>query len=515
MPADVKKQIDALSAEFDRWMEARIDVVSGSELTPEKREKRRAKADRDPLFWAKTYFPQIFRLPWNAMHHWIAERPWGRWTLDGHPESGKSALCYVLYVVRPLVMGEGGIINNNAYKLEDAERRVWGVSELIRNNRLLNYDYPIKFQRDAMTHLKINDTELIPGSVRTGLRHLTTAQFERVRYQINDDLYNRVSVRSQTLIDECMDFITGEAWRQLSGNIPHLSITLGNTITERSPIVRLAEMYPDNHFSFPALDERGESNWPQFRSAKEWDEYSRSIPYHVWLGEYMAKPAPQGDTFKPDWIRHTPPLANMTMTARIACHDTARGESPAACDKAVITGSLWVDETGAREVVVVEDIYLRPDPYPLLFDYMSALRDRLPYSVLQVENDFAQWDFAQPYYNQWVAAIGTRLPLPIDFFLAKDMATEFLSAKKEDRIMSLVHPVQTGILVFDEAALKTKDGERFLVQYNGWRPGAKTLVDGLDAMASFYILIRRYAATGSFKPSRARSIEKPRWFRFF
>jgi hypothetical protein len=491
-----RKAIEALSASFEHWLLEAFAPVSKTELTPEKREKRRAGAENNPLGFAKIYFPQIFSLPWNALHRWMASLGPGCWTCSGHPESGKSALAHILFAVRPLVYGLGGIVNLNTQKEPVSQDRVLGILELIRKNERIQYDFKISVERDSMTHAIVNGTHLIPGSVNTGLRNITTAEFGRVDWQVNDDLYNRITLSEKNTSDNVTDFVTGEAWRQLSSFRPSFSITLGNVITEDAPIERLRKMNPANHFSFTALNEKGESNWPEFRTKKAWEKFASTKPAHVWFGEYLEKPLVKGDVFELGWLRTFVKKAEDEFTVRIATHDAARGASPAACRKALVTGSFMADGR-----LIIEDIYARRESYPEFFNYALALHTRLPYLIMQFENDFAQYDLAKPYYEQWSRQ--TQSVLPIDVFLAKDLVTEFSSAKKEERIMYLVNPIQTDIIRFVPGVIETPDGQVFKNQYSGWPKWKEN--DVLDAMATLYILGKRYIETGSFKPARERS----------
>lgn len=214
------------------------------------------------------------------------------------------------------------------------------------------------------------------------------------------------------------------------------------------------------------------------------------------MEKISEKPLVKGDVFELAWLRTYVKKEEDEFLVRIATHDAARGESPAACRKALVTGSFMADGS-----LVIEDIYARRENYTAFFNYALALRSRLPYLVMQFENDFAQFDFAQPYYLQWCAR--SKAVIPLDVFLAKDLITEFSSAKKEDRIMYLVNPVQTNIIRFASGVLETPDGEVFKNQFSGWPKWKEN--DVLDAMATLYILGRRYIESGSFKPARERS----------
>jgi len=500
----MKRKFEKLDRTFEHFLDNVLLRVSESDLTPEKRAARRKKADVDDLAFAKIYFPGIFNLPWNDAHRWIASLKSGRYTISGFRKCGKSAFTYVTKAIKPICLRIGGIVNINARTMEISDERTAALVRLMMRNKMLVYDYDIELEQKLKGFYIINNTYLIAGSFSTGLRNLVDDQFKRIRVAINDDLYNKNTVTSELDNERVFDFVESEVSGQLEDDA--LCITMGNSISETCPIVRLKEAHPDNHFSLPALDENGQSTWPEYRTTEEWIEFSRTIPWDVWLGEYMDRPSIKGDVFQPDWLRYIN-INLLTVLASVSACDPSHGTSPAACDKAVLTVSLC-----SNHEVVVQDIWIRKESYLNMFDYVDELRYKIDkWKILLFENDFNQWDFAEPYYQDWVRK--RQKTLPIFRHFARQLATEHRAADKESRILNLVHPHQTGMILYSEHIKNTADFERFKTQFLAFGR-TKEKLDGLDALATAYIMVFRYLQSGGrFRTIKEKIFESTSWFR--
>ena len=495
-------QLEQLDHRFEQFLDGVLVDYVETELTPEKRDKRRARADKDDLEFCKIYFSNIFDLDWNDAHRFIAECKVGMFTVSGFRKCGKSAVTYVAKAIKPIALGIGGIININCRTLEIADERTAALKRLMFRNALLLYDYEVELQQDLKGNYIINNTYLISGSVKTGLRSLVDEQFKRIMVSINDDLYNKNTVTSLYDNEKVVDFIESEVKGQLEDD--GLSITMGNSISENCPIVTLKEKHPDKHFSLPALNEKDESTWPSYRTTEQWQIERKDIELTVWLGEFMDKPAIKGDVFDINWLRGI----NLNLTeiiASISALDPSHGKSPSACDKGLATVGL----TKKHEVVGL-DMFIRKESYAQVFDYVDALRNRVPHwKVLLFENDFNQWGFAAPYYQDWVRR--TTKTLPIVQHLASQLATENRGSDKDSRILNLVHPHQTGMFLYDESILKSPDFLKYRTQYLAFGKDKEKL-DGLDALATAYIMIFRYAVTGKFKALKKRTFVRTQSF---
>jgi hypothetical protein len=485
--------------DFDSLLDSLTFKVYNSELTAELRKKRRSKADKDDLEFAKIYFPNIFDEPYNAVHRHIAALTSGFYTVSGFRRSGKTAFAYVVKLIKKLSLGVGGILNLNLRTIELSKERTAALIRLIKRNRKLCYDYDIKITQDKKGFYIVNNTYLIAGSYETGLRSILDDDFKRIRVSINDDLYNKSSVTSEKDNEKVKNFIQSEVYGMMEPG--GLAITFGNSISENCPIVLLKKDCPENHFSLPALDSEGNSNWPSHSvyTKEYWERFKGTIPFDVWMGEYMDEPFVKGEIFDPDWIRGVN-VNTLQIIASISAIDPSFGKSQEACFKGIAT----LGQTNKNEPVML-DMYLRKEDYSKVFDYADNLREKMPnWKVLLFENDFSQFYIAEPYYEQWKELRGKVLPIVI--FSSKTLKTEHYGSDKASRIMNLVHPHQTGRFLYNEAIMKTEDYKLYYKQYLSFGKAEEKL-DGLDAAATAFIMIKRYLSTGSFKPLGNRQMK--------
>lgn len=500
---EVKKVLGGLRVYIGKLKES---LVTDESLTPVERAKRIKNCENDDLLFAKTYYPKIFSEPWNDIHYFLADLRKGKYTISGARRFGKSAFSYVTKVIKPIVMGNReGVINVSLRTLYFARERVASIVNLMLKNKLLMYDYPIEITQNRKGHYIINGIHLIGTGVHNGLRAVLDENFNRFIVSINDDLYNVQTVYSERDNKKVYDFITSEVYGQMEED--GLCITLGNSITADCPIRLLKQDNPENHFSLPATNENGITNWKghSLFTDEFWLTKQKEIPHEVWMGEYMDSPVERGEVFDSAWIKFEH-VNEEKIRAAITVIDPGYGESPSACRKGIIT--LGLLDSGKLAVL---DILLTNEDYPRVFGYVNQVHKTIPsWKIFMFENDFNQWHIAKPYYEMWCNQFCTSLPLM--HFTAKDLKTEFFASDKESRILNLVYPHQTGELVYSAEFKGDKNFDEFKAQYTGFgKAGVK--VDGLDALASAFILINRYKQNNNFKSLKKRAFnsQEQKW----
>jgi hypothetical protein len=494
-------KFNKLDAEFENLLVDVLSDVNREEFTAKRRSERRKLADASDLEFARIYFPQIFELPFNDVHRHIASLESGLYTISGFPKSGKTAFTFVSKIIKPIAQGISGILNVTLRTQDIARERTYHLYRLITRNKLLMYDYEVDVQQEQKGYYIFGKSILVATSIETGLRNFVDEEFNRFKISVADDTYNRVSASSENDNEKTTNFLTGELYRQMEDD--GLSIVLGNRINEDCPIVRLEEKFPDRHFSFPVKNEEGRSNWSEKYTDDDLISIESETDWDVWQGEWMDEPAVMGDVFDPDWLS----MVNINLIniiASVSVIDPAHGSSPSACNKGIAS----VGTTSSNEVTVL-DMYLRKEDYLQVFDYVSALRIKMPHwKCLLFENDFAQWNLAEPYYATWMNE--RKDSLPIITFNSKDNKTELRGSDKISRILNLVHPHQKGLIRYNDLMAGTSDFKKYKSEYLAFGKSKRKL-DGLDALASAYILIFRYINQGTFKPTRSRQRERPKW----
>jgi hypothetical protein len=494
---------DKLFRELDEEFEHYLDTIQfeavEKDLTPQLKAQRRKLADADDDEYCKIYFPQIFTDVFNPIHIYIKSLVQGFHTISGCRRFGKSAYGYVTRLVKPMCIGGIGLRGLGLRTQDLAEARTASLVRLIRRNKKLMYDYDINIQQDRQGDYIINYKNLKAFGYREGIRNIFDEEFNRFECIIVDDLFDRNSVKSETDNNKVYDFVTSECTGQLKPG--GLLIWFFNYVAHNSPGKKYAEEHPETHFNLPALNEAGETNWPgSYWTTQKLKELEASIPFDVWMGDYMNDPLEKGDILNIDWLS-TININYIKIIASLTGVDPAHGQSPAACDKAAVT--LGIEED--LEHCHITDIYIRKEGFPEFFDYLYEVRKNSKnHKAITWENDFQQWDYAAAYYTAWTRK--TKQTLPLILFESKDQKTEFYGSDKESRIMNLVFPFQKGKIKISALITGTKDYKLWRAQYISFGK-QKTRVDGLDATAQAYIMLPRYVSTGSFKSLGSRSFK--------
>lgn len=496
MHGNFNESIKEVNERFENILDSLVISVAETELTPDKKKQRRAKADASGLDFCKIYFPQIFDEDFNQCHRTIETLKHGNYLITGARKIGKSAFTYVEKIIRAVAQGTMRQIGILMRTTENGSReRTASLVRLIKRNKMLIYDYDIKIEQDKKGHYIINGVTFLAVSVDQVLRGLIEDEFKRFDLLVADDLFGRGTVTSENDNKRIYSFITSEAIGQLEDD--GLFIWLANMISHDSPASIAVKDGKITHYSFPALankygeaDESGATCWAESKkhTTQYWLNVKENTPYDVWMGEFMDSPILIGEIMNPDWIRPIN-INTIKIVLSIAGVDPSFGKSPDSCYKSIATMSLT-----DTDKYILTDIYLRTEPYDLFFDYAAELRENIPaLKCFYFEDDFAQWTIAEPYYTDWVKTRGKHLP--IITHSAKDLATEYYGTSKESRIMNLVHPYQTGKILNNEAIIKNNDYKIWLSQFVGFGK-LKTKLDGLDAQATAFIKLPMHNLKG-------------------
>jgi len=508
-----RAKINRLNAEFEDFLDSQKVDETNTELNASATEQRRKEAEKGELDFCRVYFPNIFNEPFNDVHKHIASLTTGDHTVSGHRYSGKSTIGYVTKIIRNLAKGLGGILNVSLRTQENAVERNAALIRLMRRNTKLMYDYKVNIQQDNKNHYIINNTHLIPSSYKIGLRSIMDDEFKRIQVSICDDLYNKDSVTSERDNEKVKNFFTAEVKGQMEPG--GLSIFFGNMISENCPLALVKKEFPDNHFSFPALNEKGETNWKghSLFTTDYWNKFKLTIPFDVWEGEYQCNPGTKGEVFEIDWLSSIN-INHLQALASVSYFDAAHGQSPAACNKAIATLTKF-----SNDETVITDMYVRKESYQEAFQYAYEIQRKVKaWKMLLFENDFGQWNTAQPYYEAWQQA--SKAVIPLWLIDAKSLSSQFHSSDKESRILSLVFPFQKQKVKISDHLMSgagktgvfhTEDMNQWKKSYLGFGSGLAK-IDAIDATAGAYICLPWYIERGTFRPLKERRFANKRLF---
>lgn len=494
----MQKQFDELDDRLEQFLDSLAFEATDSDLTPELKAERRQIADKDDFEFCKIYFPGIFTDPFNALHNYIASIQSGIHGVSGARFYGKSAFTYVTRYIKNVCKGGIGLMGLGLRTQKASIKRAESLHRLIRRNKKLCYDYDINFQQDRQGDYIINHMQIVTFGKEEGLRGVMDDEFKRFKIVILDDLFNRITVTSQPDNDQVHEFVTGEVSGALEDG--GTCIWLFNITSDSSPGKKYADEHPELTFNLPALDKDGKTNWPGSKYTEEkLESIKNSLPYDVWMGDWMNEPVILGDIFKIEWLR-TININLVEVVVSMTAVDPSHGQSPEACYKGAVTLGLT-----SNDKLVILDVYLRRENYMLMFNYLDEVRKSFPgYKTILWENDFAQFNLALPYYQKWSEQ--NKKYLPIVVYSSKDLKSVYYGSDKPGRIMNLVHPFQSGKILISEAVTGTEDYKIFKSQYLSFGK-SKEKLDGLDALATAFIMLPRYVTGGSFKPLNKKKFD--------
>lgn len=509
-----KKDLREKEERFDRFLDRLEYEATESDLTDEKRKERRrhvraadTPAERERR-WVKTYFPHVFDRPWNDAHLHISRAREGAHYVSGFRKSGKTAYAMVGKLLKPLAEGAGGMYGVCVRTQELARDRTYMLYRMLAHNELVQYDHEFRVDQEKKGHYIVNGTHLVGGSVQKGLRSQIDENFSRFKTVVCDDLYDRTTVGDPGDDDvtdnrRVYQFVVSEVDGQMEDGGCY--VVLGNSITPNCPMELWKKQFSDRHFSLPALDEDGNSTWPAYKDEEEWREKKEKTAPDVWAGDYMDEPLVIGDVMEESWLR-TVNIAVVQVITSITALDPARGASPAAAYKGGATLGLT-----SSDDIVMTGVYSRKEGWNATFEWLRRQKKTTPgHTVILFENDFAQWDFAQPYYRQWTSGSGEVLPLV--FIETDELVTAERGQAKVSRILNLVEPHQNGRFYYDDKITGSDDFEQYKQDFLALGEQTEGM-DALDACATAFIKLKEYSPSSRqpFESTAKRRFQHPSW----
>lgn len=420
--------------------------------TPEKQQRRKAKALKDPLGFAKTYFPHYFTEEFADFHIEEAERIikalktnlaqvlaeiWFR-------GSGKTvflAIALVMWAVHVAGLVKYAIIVGADRDL--AKERTAAIRLELQLNSRFRHDWP-----DAK--LKEGEGEDHDFKTPDGARYRAQGYKQAIRGKIHgahrprliiiDDLESHVD-KNPKIAEEKLKFILEEAFGAF-GKDGGLVLLLGNLTSLTSALsmfVDRCDHEPDNpyiRYRIVRSEENGKPTWPQaypIAKLRGIEKVMGSIGYGR---HFLMKPTADGKVFKEDWLHYHNPwspnsgfnetnvtsLGGINLPSREALEsapkvvycDPSLGSRETSDYKAIVTvafwdGRYWLIEAYCRQTTILD-----------MLRYMYELHQRYPDAPQFMERNFWQrviWDWIPQVAQEY----GFTLPVSgVDNRLAKD-----------------------------------------------------------------------------------------------
>ncbi len=417
--------------------------------TPEKQQRRKAKALKDPLFFAKTYFPHYFTEDFADFHREevdnivkalkvkdaqvraeIWARGFGKTTLPG--------IAVVMWAVHVADLVKYAIFVGADRDL--SKERTAAIRLELQLNRRFRHDW-------ENAKLKEGEGEDHDFKTPDGARYRAQGYKQAIRGKIHgahrprliiiDDLESHVD-KNPKIAEEKLRFVLEEAFGAF-GKDGGLVLWLGNLtsmVSALSKFVDRCDHESDNpyiHYRIVRAIENGKPTWPQAFPLAKLHGIEKVMGKAGFERHYLMKPTVEGKVFKADWIHyHNPWAPNSGLSETIATslggimlpdRKALLGASKVVyCDpslsanqtsdyKAIVTVALW---EGRYWIL---DVFCRQTTILDMLRYMYELHNRYPDAPQFMEKNFWQrviWDWIPEIADEFgyvlsVAGIENRL----------------------------------------------------------------------------------------------------------
>jgi hypothetical protein len=481
-----------------------VSVLPFSDDTREKRAQRIDRAtgeDWDAFeFFARTYFPHVFGLPFCTAHEVMFEQvethP-GITAITGFRGLGKTVLMGVVYPLWKIVKGERYVIHTAADVDLSEERTAFTRHELTENRRLLG-DFPeleVLDQDDRYFFLR-NKTLIRARSIKQSHRGtINPRTATRPGLIVCDDIDKEENMGNLSIGRRRMDKIIQELGGALAPDGSGKVVWLGNLVHPNYAICQfmdaikgeLAADRPEAELSaaqvlrsrqrailrFPLENTKGRSVWEAQYPTDTLPDLRLKFGQAGYLREMLGVPVIEGNIFKHDWFKRWNSLPLKFRRVWLYA-DPAWGEK--GCFKAIIVTGYDGNRFYVLRVWVRRTENTRFFRY--LFDAMTELDKtygvrfraamEASYGQERVFADFDRWCRDEEL-------------MPLSHMIKRIYTAE----NKSLRIERTETVIETGKVLFPDG----QDTPTLISQFLTYPDG---FIDGCDAMAGCFERFTEY-----------------------
>lgn len=487
--------------------------------TADKQLERKARARKDPLYWAQTYYPHYFTEEFADFHReeiaaiqgalddqvaQVIAEVWSR----GFGKTCLLTIAFAMWAVHIAKKVKFCIVAGADKDL--AKERLAAIKLELQLNARIKHDWPeiVMAEGDGEEHdFKPPDgTRYRAQGYKQAIRGKTHGP-HRPRLIIVDDLESHVD-QNPEIAEKKLRFVLEEAYGAF-GPKGGVLVWLGNLTSKESALSRFVDRCKhetDNPYMRTRIvkaEEDGKSTWPEAYPIEKLRGIEQVMTRTGYQRHYLMQPTPDGKVFKDVWLRFwnvwsiripaldpvervetrsgsvvsktgigmvaMPTREELMCAQKVTYCDPSLGAGESNDYKAVFTvafwgGWYWILDVWVRKATILE-----------MLDYMYQLDSRYPRTRMYMEQNFWQrliWEYlpqiaVQKKYMLPVCGIENRL-------------------KKEERILKMQPLFEWGHIWH---TVEGRDWETFKEQLCGF-PGA-AYDDAPDALSG---AIERFAA---------------------
>jgi len=482
-------------------MNLNLEVLPFIDEDEGKQGERKRQAERDPLYFCRTYLPHYFSYPPAAFHHeliqLLEQRPRLSGPLSGVGESvrealkpvivaaprefAKSTVCSFGYVLHQICFGKRRFIIIGS-DTEDLSSDLTGYLflELLYNERIRqDFGELVKGNRAIDDFVTCNDVRVKARGRGQRLRGLKHRQW-RPDLVILDDLENDLNVRNPEIVQQIIEWITSAVYPGMDADG---SLFIIGTILRRGSALDVmlhSEAEPFCHFNrriYRAITEDGRSLWEAKHPLARLLRQKQLMGTVAFNQEKMNEPEQVGGVFRQEWVRYYHPDALKDKELVIVGFFDPSLEGGASSDyKAVVTVGLAVKEM----VFYVMDAFIRKTSLENTLRTTGNRFQEYGHHLIGVEDNF---------FQRLLLAEFDRLGQELGLALPVKGVTNKVS--KETRISSLSPLLERGKIRF----IRGHSDQELLIEQLLYFPSRSIHDDGPDALEGAIRLAQRFLQT--------------------
>ena len=276
-------------------------------------------------------------------------------------------------------------------------------------------------------------------------------------------------------------------------------IIVGNKISYNSIVHKFEQNEKFTVSKINALNEQGESNWPQVYSTERIKQDIEVIGSIAASTEMFNTPIVEGNIFKPEWLTYDD-ITDFEHV--IVYYDPTWKATDASDHKSVIT--LGYNKECAKYVIF--DVLCRVCDMSTLVLYFREIEKLVkPYVHEYYQEANFNQDLLIKAFHEHSAALGLA-PLPIKPDKSK-------KKQKKDRVKLLAGYFQTNHILIHERVRNTEDYKTFESQLLSFGKSANIPDDGPDALEGAFTLLSKKISRGT-KLSITLGNKRPNFFKY-
>ena len=480
------------------------DSFASSAISTENQQERIAKAKKSYAYFVKTYFPHLASAPSADFHVKAANEilnnkrlravyEWAR----GLAKSTNMSLMIPLWLF--LAHNEKMCMVLVSKSEEMADRLLSEIQCELLTNELLRQDYRerMKVTSSSAGEMTTADGSLFFSCGRGQSPRGVKLKGLRPNYIVIDDIDDDELCRNDARVDLLVNWVNEALFGTMQVGRGRF-ILVGNRISNKSVLAKLAENKTYKHVKVNILDRQGKPSWSEAQTLEEITELRQAQGERSFQKEYMNNPITEGAIFKADDIQYTKPL-NFRKYTRLICYTDPSFKNSSNND---YKATILVGKTREGYFHVLK-AFADQTSVTTMYEWLYSIRDYVSDNTpvyFYMESNFIQ-SMHLDDFRKFGESRGDIIALRGD------------SRKKPDkfaRIEALEPLFSQGIIFFNEKEKESKGMQTLIEQLLLFQRGSKIHDDAPDALeGAIYLLNRRDASSSNLcqaSPIRHRRV---------